>query len=65
MTTRTHCPTMGKFYDACGALLRSHVIESGQFPKKQHTAVFEYEHGEATFNGSRWTWLLDVAEGGL
>ena len=60
MTERKACRTMSAFYDSCGALLRSHVIESGAFPAKVHTAIFEYERGEATYDGKRWTWQLDV-----
>lgn len=58
--TRQACPTMGKFYDRVGALLRQHTISSGVFPFVTHTAIFEYENGEATWDGRRWTWLLDV-----
>jgi hypothetical protein len=54
---------MGQFYDSCGALLRSHTVESGAFPAKRHIAIFEYERGEATFDGSRWTWQLDIVGG--
>lgn len=61
--SRKHCPTMGQFYDSCGALLRSHTVESGAFPAKRHIAIFEYERGEATFDGSRWTWQLDIVGG--
>ena len=53
---------MSAFYEKCGALLGQHTIETGAFPFKRHTAVFEYEHGEAVFDGSRWEWQLDSAE---
>lgn len=59
---RTRCQTMSAFYEKCGALLGQHTIETGAFPFKRHTAVFEYEHGEAVFDGSRWEWQLDSAE---
>ena len=59
-TKRQPCLTMGKFYEQYGALLRQHVVESGAFPFKTHTAVYEYENGEVTYDGRRWTWALDV-----
>lgn len=57
---RKPCRTMSAFYDACGAFIRSHIVESGAFPKKVHTAIFEYERGEARFDGRKWEWELDV-----
>ena len=51
--------TMGAFYDVSGKFISSEVIEHGNFPFKQYTAVFQYERGEARFDGKRWAFCVE------
>jgi hypothetical protein len=42
-------------------LLSTEIVESGEFPKTQYTAVFHYPGGVRTFDGRVWTAMPHVA----
>lgn len=58
--SKTQCRTMSAFYDQCGAFISSHIVSTGAFPSVQHTAIFDYENGTATYDGKSWLWMLSA-----
>jgi hypothetical protein len=64
MTRAETVSTMSAFYDRAGVFLKSHTLSAGAFPTRTHIAVFEYENGEAVFDGAKWKWSVGPVEGG-
>jgi len=49
---------MDKFYQNCGKLLGHHIQKCGSFPRTSFVACFQYQRGEAEFDGRVWTFRL-------